>query len=145
MIVFTLHSSTTTSMAGSSTLSPMSRRFVLMMVLSAYKMFQWPNVASAILAFTEYLKTNVHARIQTGSVIWYDSMLANGAISWQNTLNSSNAYAIDDKCMRIDRLTNNSPGFNASDGLFVNYWYNDSLANQAASTAGPRKRDVFMV
>lgn len=40
--------------------------------------------------FVEYLTTRVKQEIPNGRVIWYDSVTTDGALLWQNQVNSKN-------------------------------------------------------
>ena len=47
---------------------------------------------------------------------WYDSMLLNGSVKWQNELNQKNAPFLQNGQQRI------------SDAMFMNYWWNADMA-----------------
>ncbi|KAG8446563.1 hypothetical protein GDO86_014134 [Hymenochirus boettgeri] len=106
------------------------------MVLLAeyYKFDGWliniENVLSAVAVsnvphFLRYLKEKLHQRIPGGRVIWYDSVLNNGELKWQNELNEKNRIFFD-----------------ACDGIFTNYnWQEDHLQNMAEE---PRRTDVYV-
>lgn len=60
-------------------------------------------------------------------VIWYDSILGNGKLDWQNELNDLNGGF-----------------FHLCDGIFLNYgWTEENLA-RSAQFAGHRKKDVYV-
>lgn len=40
--------------------------------------------------FLRHLTAQVHSAVPGGLVIWYDSILENGALKWQNELNEQN-------------------------------------------------------
>ncbi|KAA0705574.1 Cytosolic endo-beta-N-acetylglucosaminidase [Triplophysa tibetana] len=61
--------------------------------------------------FLRYLTDQMHERVPSSVVIWYDSVLKNGSLSWQNELNDKNRQFFD-----------------ACDGIFTNYnWTEQSL------------------
>ncbi|KAI8435483.1 LOW QUALITY PROTEIN: hypothetical protein MSG28_003780 [Choristoneura fumiferana] len=66
-----------------------------------------------------------------GALLWYDSVTADGALHWQNTLTEHNRVF-----------------FEASDGLFTNYAWSaaDVARGAAAAAAGPaaRRRDLLV-
>ncbi len=67
--------------------------------------------------------------IYSGEVIWYDAMLVNGSISYQNRLNANNAYF-----------------FQHSTGLFTNYnWSSAATVNSSATYATGLGLDPFNV
>ncbi|CAM4357491.1 unnamed protein product [Leuciscus chuanchicus] len=45
--------------------------------------------------FLRYLTDQMHERIPGSVVIWYDSVLKNGALNWQNELNDDNRQALE--------------------------------------------------
>eukprot|EP01059_Diplonema_ambulator_P036881 TRINITY_DN9461_c0_g2_i1.p1 TRINITY_DN9461_c0_g2~~TRINITY_DN9461_c0_g2_i1.p1 ORF type:complete len:823 (+),score=103.53 TRINITY_DN9461_c0_g2_i1:253-2469(+) len=70
---------------------------------------------------------NVLKEISSGLVIWYDSVVFTGHVKYQNGLNEANKIFFD-----------------ASHGIFTNYWYNEETAKQSLETAGhSRKHDVW--
>lgn len=40
--------------------------------------------------FLRYLTTQLHQQVPGGQVLWYDSVLDNGQLKWQNELNEHN-------------------------------------------------------
>lgn len=40
--------------------------------------------------FVQYLTENIHKKIEYSEIIWYDSVIKNGKLSWQNELNEKN-------------------------------------------------------
>jgi hypothetical protein len=72
-----------------------------------------------MLRFVQLLRESVRGLLgaERGLVLWYDSVVASGALRWQNTLNRSNS------CF-----------FERSDGIFTNYHWSDNLAADALET-----------
>ncbi|KAK2832759.1 hypothetical protein Q5P01_016648 [Channa striata] len=61
--------------------------------------------------FLRYLTDQMHERVSGSMVLWYDSVIQNGQLKWQNELNESNRMFFD-----------------ACDGFFTNYnWTEQSL------------------
>ncbi|XP_064172057.1 cytosolic endo-beta-N-acetylglucosaminidase [Anguilla rostrata] len=61
--------------------------------------------------FLRYLTDQMHERVARSQVLWYDSVLENGDLRWQNELNDRNRVF-----------------FQACDGIFTNYnWTEQSL------------------
>lgn len=78
----------------------------------------------------KYLTEKIHQRIPNSKIVWYDSMTKEGDIKWQNTVNDMNKEF-----------------FNASDGIFVNYfWKADTpmAAFEQAQALGRYGSDVFL-
>ena len=72
-------------------------------------------LATQMRDFMEYIQLNSDVRI-----MWYDSMLENGNINWQNALNANNDMFFED-------------GGTISDEMFLNFWWNvNRLANSSA-------------
>lgn len=52
---------------------------------------------------------------------WYDAMISDGQVKWQNMLNKQNTPYFQDGKQRI------------SDAIFLNYWWNEDMAKQSFS------------
>lgn len=63
---------------------------------------------------------------QVSEVIWYDSVIRDGSLSWQNELNMDN-----------------EPFFKAAGNIFTNYHWDRSAPVRSAVKAGTRRTDVF--
>uniref|UniRef100_A0A8C6IPX1 Cytosolic endo-beta-N-acetylglucosaminidase n=1 Tax=Melopsittacus undulatus TaxID=13146 RepID=A0A8C6IPX1_MELUD len=77
--------------------------------------------------FLRHLTAQVHSAVPGGLVIWYDSILQNGTLKWQNELNEDNRVFFD-----------------ACDGLFTNYNWKEEHLERTRSLAGPRLTDVYV-
>ncbi|XP_078140863.1 cytosolic endo-beta-N-acetylglucosaminidase isoform X2 [Centroberyx gerrardi] len=79
--------------------------------------------------FLRYLTDQMHERIPGSLVLWYDSVLENGQLKWQNELNPSNRVFFD-----------------ACDGFFTNYnWTEQSLEwMKAYSGVQGRQADIYV-
>ncbi|KAI5097601.1 cytosolic endo-beta-N-acetylglucosaminidase isoform X1 [Silurus meridionalis] len=79
--------------------------------------------------FLRYLTNQIHRKVPGGLVIWYDSVLEDGSLKWQNQLNNSNRVFFD-----------------ACDGIFTNYnWTESSLEDMAADSAAQgRLADIYV-
>ncbi|XP_059669303.1 cytosolic endo-beta-N-acetylglucosaminidase 1-like [Cornus florida] len=84
---------------------------------------QIPNLKEFII----HLTSTMHSSMPGSLVIWYDSVTVNGDLIWQNILNE-----------------NNKPFFDISDGIFVNYSWEEDYPKRSAEVAGDRKFDVYM-
>ncbi|XP_062840747.1 cytosolic endo-beta-N-acetylglucosaminidase [Trichomycterus rosablanca] len=92
------------------------------------------NVLSAgavkhMAPFLRYLTDQMHERVPGSLVIWYDSVLEDGTLKWQNQLNHHNRVF-----------------FQACDGIFTNYnWKESSLEDMASDPAAQgRLADVYV-
>ena len=64
---------------------------------------------------------------ETGLLLfWYDSVIQNGQVCWQNQLNDQN-----------------KPFFDCTDGFFTNYSWSEQQPSSSSLNAGSRKADVF--
>lgn len=79
--------------------------------------------------FLRYLTDQLHERVPGSLVLWYDSVLENGQLKWQNELNQSNRVF-----------------FEGCDGIFTNYnWTEQSLVGMGAySVARDRLADIYV-
>ncbi|KAM4674748.1 cytosolic endo-beta-N-acetylglucosaminidase [Amazona ochrocephala] len=77
--------------------------------------------------FLQHLTAQVHSAVPGGLVIWYDSVLQNGVLKWQNELNQDNRVFFD-----------------ACDGLFTNYNWKEEHLERTRALAGPRQTDVYV-
>ncbi|KAM7270374.1 hypothetical protein ACFE04_029588 [Oxalis oulophora] len=84
---------------------------------------QIPNLKE----FTSHLTEIMHSSLPGSLVIWYDSVTIDGKLLWQNQLNEKN-----------------KPFFDISDGIFVNYTWQEDSPKLSAAVAGDRKFDVYM-
>lgn len=81
--------------------------------------FEYKNAAllgKKMQVFMKYL-TDISPKAM--EIHWYDSMLLDGSVSWQNELNSKNAPFFQDKEQRI------------SDAMFMNYWWNGEMVESS--------------
>ncbi|XP_016134665.1 cytosolic endo-beta-N-acetylglucosaminidase-like [Sinocyclocheilus grahami] len=79
--------------------------------------------------FLRYLTDQMHEHVPGSVVIWYDSVLKNGTLDWQNKLNDDNRIFFD-----------------ACDGIFTNYnWTEQSLEwMKSYSAAQGRFADIYV-
>ncbi|XP_056143724.1 cytosolic endo-beta-N-acetylglucosaminidase [Lampris incognitus] len=79
--------------------------------------------------FLRYLTEQMHERVPGSMVLWYDSVLENGQLEWQNELNQANRVFFD-----------------ACDGFFTNYnWTEQSLERMRAySGTKDRQADIYV-
>ncbi|KAM6403697.1 cytosolic endo-beta-N-acetylglucosaminidase [Rhynochetos jubatus] len=77
--------------------------------------------------FLRHLTAEVHGAVPGGLVIWYDSVVQNGALRWQNELNQENRVFFD-----------------ACDGLFTNYNWKEEHLERTRGLAGLRRTDVYV-
>ncbi|NWX13201.1 ENASE acetylglucosaminidase, partial [Aegotheles bennettii] len=77
--------------------------------------------------FLRQLTAQVHSAVPGGLVIWYDSVLQNGTLTWQNELNEENRVFFD-----------------ACDGLFTNYNWKKEHLERTRELAGSRRTDVYV-
>ncbi|KAG5279327.1 hypothetical protein AALO_G00076580 [Alosa alosa] len=79
--------------------------------------------------FLRYLTDQMHERVPGSVVIWYDSVLKDGSLKWQNELNDENRVF-----------------FEACDGFFTNYnWTEQSLEHmKTLSAVQNRQVDIFV-
>ncbi|XP_075435866.1 cytosolic endo-beta-N-acetylglucosaminidase [Ascaphus truei] len=84
-----------------------------------------PVAVSRTPLFLRYLTEQLHLRVPGGQILWYDSVVQDGALQWQNELND-----------------NNRRFFDACDGIFTNYNWREEHAQRMASE--PRRADVYI-
>lgn len=73
------------------------------------------------------ITTETHRSVPESLVIWYDSVVHDGTLDWQNELNERNCDF-----------------FNLCDGIFLNSHWTEDMLQQSASFAGDRKSDVYV-
>uniref|UniRef100_A0A3P9L8J1 Cytosolic endo-beta-N-acetylglucosaminidase n=1 Tax=Oryzias latipes TaxID=8090 RepID=A0A3P9L8J1_ORYLA len=78
--------------------------------------------------FLQYLTEQMHERVPSSLVLWYDSVIQSGELKWQNELNQSNMF------------------FDSCDGFFTNYnWTEQSLESMKDySGVQGRQADVYV-
>ncbi|NWY91923.1 ENASE acetylglucosaminidase, partial [Loxia curvirostra] len=77
--------------------------------------------------FLQELTARVHSAVPGGLVIWYDSVVKDGTLRWQNELNDQNMIFFD-----------------SCDGLFTNYNWKEEQLELTQRLAGPRLNDVYV-
>ncbi len=87
-------------------------------------------LGEAFLAFMAYL---VEQRPEGMEIHWYDSMLPNGRVKWQNELNDKNGRFLQDGPLRT------------ADAMFLNYWWPDDMLETSLATATSLGRSPFDV
>ncbi|NWI54826.1 ENASE acetylglucosaminidase, partial [Calyptomena viridis] len=85
------------------------------------------RAAGNLSPFLRDLTARVHSAVPGGLVIWYDSVLEDGTLRWQNELNEENRVFFD-----------------ACDGLFTNYNWKEEQLERSLRLAGPRRADVYV-
>ena len=90
------------------------------------------ELAARMLAFMQYLTAIAPQGME---IHWYDSMIADGRVRWQNALNEKNQQYLQQ-------------GQTASaDAMFLNYWWNASMVQQTAAKAlqlGRSRYEVYI-
>jgi len=82
------------------------------------------QLAAKMLAFMQYLTAKAPAGIE---IHWYDAMIADGTVRWQNELNANNqAY------LKADAQAGGTAGSHA---MFLNYWWNGAMVQQSVQRA----------
>lgn len=93
------------------------------------------QLAAKMLAFMQYLTAKAPAGIE---IHWYDAMVADGTVRWQNELNANNqAY------LKVDGQASTKAGSHA---MFLNYWWNGAMVKrsvQRAKAAGLSPYQLF--
>ncbi|KAK9535735.1 hypothetical protein VZT92_008098 [Zoarces viviparus] len=81
------------------------------------------------LLFLRYLTDQLHQRVPGSLVLWYDSVIENGKLTWQNELNQSNRMFFD-----------------ACDGFFTNYNWTEQNLEWMRDYSGiqGRQADVYI-
>ena len=87
-----------------------------------------PDQVNMLLQLLKSLTIAMHAVKPWSQVIWYDSVITNGQLKWQNALNQFNG-----------------PFFDVCDGIFLNYTWNDWMLASSKTLAGSsRATDVYV-
>ena len=75
-----------------------------------------PDLVDNVQYFLKLLTDSMHSAIDDSLVIWYDAVTIDGKLSWQNELNDQNV-----------------PFFDACDGIFINYSWDEDAPQVARS------------
>jgi len=89
-------------------------------------------LAARMLAFMQYLTAIAPQGME---IHWYDSMIADGRVRWQNALNEYNQQYLQQGAVA------------SADAMFLNYWWNADMVQQSAATAealGRSRYDVYI-
>ncbi|XP_059046620.1 uncharacterized protein LOC131842119 [Achroia grisella] len=82
---------------------------------------------AALLEFVRCLHKMLHQELPEPVLIWYDSVTTDGQLIWQNGLNHKN-----------------KDFFDACDGLFTNYSWEESDVRSSVVAAGDRVTDLYI-
>ncbi|KAM3847089.1 cytosolic endo-beta-N-acetylglucosaminidase isoform 2-T3 [Vipera latastei] len=77
--------------------------------------------------FLQQLTAEVHRLVPGGQVLWYDSVLKNGELKWQNELNEQNKVYFD-----------------VCDGFFTNYNWKEEHLLRTREAASSRQTEVYV-
>ncbi|XP_068386070.1 cytosolic endo-beta-N-acetylglucosaminidase isoform X2 [Eschrichtius robustus] len=77
--------------------------------------------------FLRYLTTQLHQQVPRGLVLWYDSVVSSGQLTWQDELNEHNRVFFD-----------------SCDGFFTNYNWREEHLERMLGQAGERLADVYV-
>nr|XP_006635444.2 PREDICTED: cytosolic endo-beta-N-acetylglucosaminidase isoform X1 [Lepisosteus oculatus] len=78
-------------------------------------------------AFLRYLTDQMHQRVEGSVVLWYDSVLQNGELKWQNELNDQNRVF-----------------FQSCDGIFTNYNWSESNLEAMVSRDAKQMANIYV-
>eukprot|EP00062_Callorhinchus_milii_P004432 gi/632943671/ref/XP_007887073.1/ PREDICTED: cytosolic endo-beta-N-acetylglucosaminidase-like [Callorhinchus milii] len=85
------------------------------------------NPLSNVPAFLRYLRCQMQQAVPDSLVIWYDSVLENGDLKWQNELNQDNKIFFD-----------------SCDGIFLNYNWKEEHLRRVGPVAEGRRADIYV-
>lgn len=88
------------------------------------------ELATRMLAFMQYLTAIAPQGME---IHWYDSMIADGRVRWQNALNEKNQQYLQQSKVA------------SADAMFLNYWWNADMVHQSAAKADALGRSRFDV
>lgn len=86
-----------------------------------------PELMEKFLKFLDVFVETLHRTVNSGEVIWYDSVTKDGKLAWQNELNILNRVFFD-KC----------------DGIFLNYAWSEHHLQNSVKNACIRGYDVYV-
>ncbi|XP_015127690.1 cytosolic endo-beta-N-acetylglucosaminidase isoform X1 [Diachasma alloeum] len=88
-----------------------------------------PEDIERLQFFVRYLTNGLRKDVEYSEVIWYDSIIHDGSLNWQNQLNEKNQLFFD-----------------CCDGIFLNYnWSDESLGSTREIAArNGRLRDIYV-
>uniref|UniRef100_UPI00398F6C3E cytosolic endo-beta-N-acetylglucosaminidase isoform X2 n=1 Tax=Pristiophorus japonicus TaxID=55135 RepID=UPI00398F6C3E len=86
-----------------------------------------PNAVKNMPEFLSYFRTRMQQAVPHSLVIWYDSVLDNGDLDWQNELNEHNKVFFD-----------------SCDGIFLNYNWNEEHLERMAMLVEGRRADIYV-
>ncbi|XP_070581186.1 cytosolic endo-beta-N-acetylglucosaminidase-like isoform X2 [Ptychodera flava] len=86
-----------------------------------------PDQVKNLHGFVKYLTEELHKVINHSQVLWYDSVINDGTLKWQDQLNEKNRMYFD-----------------ACDGIFLNYTWTEEKLKNSVLLSGKRQNDVYV-
>lgn len=86
------------------------------------------NKIAMLKDFVDHLTFRMHQEVPHGMVLWYDSIIDSGALSWQNELNAKNKMFFD-----------------LCDGILINYTWNEKNLERTVEILDETGGDIHKV
>ncbi|KAK7938350.1 hypothetical protein WMY93_001676 [Mugilogobius chulae] len=112
--------------------------------------WSWASAVKNMPLFLHYLTEQIHERVSGGLVLWYDSVVHTGKLTWQNQLNQNNRSAA--AAAHSDLSPSPAPKqtaiavLTACDGFFTNYKLDGAEpgGHEGFSAVQGRQADVYV-
>jgi len=99
--------------------------------------FEYENAARLGKKMQSFMKYLTSIAPKEMEIHWYDSMLLDGSVKWQNELNDNNQPFFQDDSQKSARI---------SDAMFINYWWNGDMVTKShdyAKQLGRSPYDIY--
>jgi len=100
--------------------------------------FDYDNAAKLANKMQSFMAYLTKIAPEDMEIHWYDAMLLDGSVRWQNQLNEHSSPFLQDNKTTFDKINER-----VSDSIFLNYWWNADMVKESVKQAKTLNRSVY--